>query len=383
MAARDVRVGAFVVVSLAIVVFVIFLIGSESSLFSPHTEVRASFRDVQGLARGSPVRMGGVDIGSVADVSYTGDASKNDIIVTMSVVSEQTKRIRIDSIASVEGRGMLGDKMIVITVGSAEEPLLPEGELLKTKESQDLMQIVSDLKAVAAGAERVVLNLEKTTEALAEESFHQDIKGAVEHLNGVLASLDKGDGYVARLLHDPKEAERLSGTVEGLRRSSVELEQLLRSTRLVVDQVRSGPGLVHEVLYGKESEKAVAQVGGAAEELGLALRGVRVGDSLAHRLLYDAESGAMVENVNQATADLRDIVREVKQGKGTVGALLSDPSVYEDLKILLGNVGRNRSLRALVRYSIRKDEASGRVEDNGVDVREDSLGARVPADAVP
>jgi phospholipid/cholesterol/gamma-HCH transport system substrate-binding protein len=49
----------------------------------------------------------------------------------------------------------------------------------------------------------------------------------------------------------------------------------------------------------------------------------------------------------------------VRAGKGTVGALLVDPSVYEDLKMVLGNVERNRALRALVRYSIKKDEESG------------------------
>ena len=57
-------------------------------------------------------------------------------------------------------------------------------------------------------------------------------------------------------------------------------------------------------------------------------------------------------------------MKDIKEGKGTVGALLTDHSVYEDLKILLGNVGRNRSLRALVRYSISRDEQTGRVRDD-------------------
>ena len=39
-----------------------------------------------------------------------------------------------------------------------------------------------------------------------------------------------------------------------------------------------------------------------------------------------------------------------------LGALLVDPSVYEDMKAVLGNVQRNDVLRALVRYSIRQDE---------------------------
>jgi phospholipid/cholesterol/gamma-HCH transport system substrate-binding protein len=61
-------------------------------------------------------------------------------------------------------------------------------------------------------------------------------------------------------------------------------------------------------------------------------------------------------NVNAMSDDLRSIVSGVKNGKGTLGALLVDPSVYDDLKALLGNVERNQVLRALVRYSIKQDD---------------------------
>ena len=52
---------------------------------------------------------------------------------------------------------------------------------------------------------------------------------------------------------------------------------------------------------------------------------------------------------------------DVRAGKGTLGSLLTDPSVYDDIKVLLGNVSRNRSLKALVRYSIKQDEQQHRV----------------------
>jgi phospholipid/cholesterol/gamma-HCH transport system substrate-binding protein len=104
-------------------------------------------------------------------------------------------------------------------------------------------------------------------------------------------------------------------------------------------------------------------VGGAAEEIRLALHGVREGRSLVHDVLYEEKSSEMVAHLNQATADLSAIVADVRAGKGTLGSFLVDPSVYEDVKVLLGNVGRNRSLKALVRYSIKQDEAQNRVID--------------------
>ena len=43
-------------------------------------------------------------------------------------------------------------------------------------------------------------------------------------------------------------------------------------------------------------------------------------------------------------------------GEGTLGGLISDPTVYEDLRQVLGNVKRNRVLRALVRFSVNNRE---------------------------
>jgi phospholipid/cholesterol/gamma-HCH transport system substrate-binding protein len=60
--------------------------------------------------------------------------------------------------------------------------------------------------------------------------------------------------------------------------------------------------------------------------------------------------------------DLRTIVAQMKEGKGTIGGLLVDPTIYEDLKSAVGNVERNQVLRALVRYSIRADESKPKIE---------------------
>jgi len=62
------------------------------------------------------------------------------------------------------------------------------------------------------------------------------------------------------------------------------------------------------------------------------------------------------------STDLRALLAGLREGKGTLGALLVDPSVYEDLKMLLGNVQRNQALRALVRYSIQRDDGSPGVQ---------------------
>ena len=87
------------------------------------------------------------------------------------------------------------------------------------------------------------------------------------------------------------------------------------------------------------------------------LQAIREGNGLAHAILYgDDSSQHVMANLNAMSDDLRAIVNGVRQGKGTIGALLVDPTVYEDIKSAIGNVERNEVLRALVRYSIKADE---------------------------
>jgi phospholipid/cholesterol/gamma-HCH transport system substrate-binding protein len=380
MVSRDVKVGIFVLMALGVLGTLVFMIGEQGKIFDEHKEFRAAFKDVQGLTKGSPVRMGGVDIGSVKNLGYGTNSKDDTIYVEMNVVATQAARIRVDSIAEVKGKGLLGDKMIVISVGDPTQSAVPTNGMVKTEESRDIEQIIDDMKNVAAGAERVIINLESTTKAMADEKLHTDVKEAVSNLNRILAAANDGDGYVGRLLNDKAEADRIAATIDSFRGSANELEGSLSGVRKIIDRVQTGPGFVHEVIYEDSGSQAIAQVGGAAEEVGLALKGIREGDSFASKMLYGSESAEMVKNLNLASEDLRQIVGDMKAGKGTLGAFLVDPSVYEDIKVLLGNVGRNRSLRALVRYSIQQDEKSNRVVESG-ERNEPSDSAEVEATA--
>jgi phospholipid/cholesterol/gamma-HCH transport system substrate-binding protein len=164
-------------------------------------------------------------------------------------------------------------------------------------------------------------------------------------------------------MSDQAEAERLSRVVQDLEVTTRRLDQLLRGIDSAVKRVNEGPGLVHELIYNEDGSKAAEEVGHAAEELAVTLKGIREGNGVAHDLLFGGEGSErtreVLTNLAAISGDLRGMSGQIKDGKGTLGALLNDPSVYEDLKVLLGNVQRNQVLRALVRYSIQADEKNG------------------------
>jgi phospholipid/cholesterol/gamma-HCH transport system substrate-binding protein len=365
---REVKVGLFVFLGFLGAVAIIFLIGDNRSLFDPKVPFRAEFEDVQGVKPGSTVRMGGVDIGSVSKVQYPEDPGETRISVSLSIVRREAPRIRTSSLASIAAKGLLGDKMVTISPGRPDEASLPGGSVIPSSPAEDFTQVLSQVGAITERARGVLTNLETATGTLAEAALQEDVRQGVHALSRILIALDSEEGYLGRLLHNPAEAQRLSSVVSNLERTTARLDGLLAGVDQVVQRINHGPGMAHQVIY--EDSRAVAQIGAAADELGKVLAGVREGDGLAHGLLFgnsgrggdSALGDKLADDVSGMSQDLRAMLSDMRQGKGTLGALLVDPSVYEDLKMLLGNVQRNQALRALVRYSIQKDDGSPGVE---------------------
>jgi phospholipid/cholesterol/gamma-HCH transport system substrate-binding protein len=260
--------------------------------------------------------------------------------------------------------------MVSIVAGPPDRPPIAAGGEIASEPAQDFTQALGKIDQIASSAKSVLANLDAATGTLADEEVRGDLRRGVAALSHILVSLDSGPGYAARLMHDASEANRLSNTLANLERMSARLDGVLASVDQAVDRVNQGPGLAHELVYGESGGRAIAQVGSAADELGKLLAGVRSGNGLAHGILFgpSPEGGDSVlgdqlaGDLSNMSSDLRGMLSDLRQGKGTLGALLVDPSVYEDLKLLLGNVQRNQALRALVRYSIRRDDGSPVVE---------------------
>jgi phospholipid/cholesterol/gamma-HCH transport system substrate-binding protein len=358
-----VKVGAFVAAGLLVAGLVVFLIGDERRAFAKKDRYYVVFEDVQGLTRGSPVRMGGVDVGQVQSVAYSDDAKDNRLRVTMDIVRAEARRIRADSTATIGNKGLLGDKMVVIKVGSPDKAQLEAGSTIVSETPTDLSALTDRLSAISEKADTVMSNLQKTTDTLADPALREDLRSSVSSISHILKSVDQGDGYIGKLFHDPAEARRISNSVANLERASGQLDGILGGVHATVARVNNGPGFVHEVVYGDGPSQAVAQIGRAAGELATTLEAVRNGNGLAKSVLYgDDQTQQLIGDLNKITADAREIMEGIRAGKGTIGALMVDPSVYEDVKLLLGNVERNKALRALVRYSIQRDEKIQPVE---------------------
>src|SRR5688572_13294353 len=142
---KEMRVGAFVLAGLIVTGVVIFLIGDEKRLFDAKVTYYTSFSDVQGLKTGAPVRLGGIDIGTVSRVAHADDPADNRLYVDLHIVRREAGRIKKDTVAKVNNKGLLGDKMIELSGGAPSAPTIPPGGTIKSEDPTDFTNLFSEV----------------------------------------------------------------------------------------------------------------------------------------------------------------------------------------------------------------------------------------------
>lgn len=136
----EIVVGAFMLaglISLAILAIRVsgFNVSSQSETYS----IYASFENVGGLVVRSKVSIAGVDVGQVADISYSRDTY--DARVRMEIYAN-VDNISTDSTASILTEGLLGGKYVGLSIGAEEEYLADGDEITDTQSAIVLEELI-------------------------------------------------------------------------------------------------------------------------------------------------------------------------------------------------------------------------------------------------
>ena len=366
--ATRLRVGVFVVVALVLGASIAFAIGAQENLFEPKTTYHAIFTDVGGLQRGSTVRVAGVSVGSVTDV-LIGEGG--NIEVRFRIIDDAVHLIRgmpgldvetadpLPSIAAIGSKGLLGDRIIEITVGSDEYPIWDHELAIPVSVGGGLLALAERTLTEAEGTAR---NLRQATDPFADQEFSNDLKETARNLAKASGQIASGEGTVGRLINDAELGRDVKGAVKELRAAGKQVAALSKNLNQITEDIQSNEGTANALLYGTEGRDAIRNIRDTFAQLNTILTDVREGDGTVHQLIYGELGDSFMTNLQNASADIAYLTRETREGKGTIGALLTDPSVYEDIKRLVGDLERNDILRALVRYSIRRDDPREQVE---------------------
>ena len=117
-----VRVGALIAAGLGILCFAIITIGHGAQFFTRTEILQAHFERIEGLQTGAPVTLSGVRIGAVDSIMFPPEPENSYVIVRIWVEESAAERVRTDSVMQIHSMGLLGDKFVALTPGTAAAP---------------------------------------------------------------------------------------------------------------------------------------------------------------------------------------------------------------------------------------------------------------------
>jgi phospholipid/cholesterol/gamma-HCH transport system substrate-binding protein len=225
----------------------------------------------------------------------------------------------------------------------------------------------SNIEGLVPGAKVVIGGLQVGVVANVEfDPGHRDIQVVMEVARAQAEWIRKdstvliatqgvlGDKYmeISRGADDqavlPAGSELPNGAAGGLTQFFSKSDQLLASLQSIAGSVDR---LLKTFEYGHRSEIFFEGMSKTAHNMSLASE--RLNQEIADI------------HLKTASKSLNAILEKINDGTGTLGALVNDPGLYDDVKALMGGANRNRVMRNLVRQTIRKNE-----EDQATDSKD-------------
>jgi phospholipid/cholesterol/gamma-HCH transport system substrate-binding protein len=179
------RLGLFIVVTLAVLVVGVFLIGKRESLFKSTYRVNADFQNVVGLTEGADVRVAGLHEGSVKHIRLP-NRTEGKVTVVMDLENGTRNVLKKDSVAAIKSEGLIGDMYVEISFGSDGASSLKDGDTIDSETPFDMSNLTKKASDLLDSAKDAVQNL----------------NGTASNMKSISAKIDNGTGTVGALIND-------------------------------------------------------------------------------------------------------------------------------------------------------------------------------------
>ena len=361
---KTIRVGLLVAAAMIVLMIFVFFIGSEQKIFSRKNEYKVRLDNVTGLAEGNPVKISGVTVGVIKDITLPRDPKMRDVDIVLMVDRKYADRIRTDSRARLKKLGLLaGDSYIDISPGSPKFDATEPGAMIPAARQTNVDQLISSgedlvdnfvqisysLKNILGRVDRgegLIGELTSTPET--KQRITDTFLTTLNKTNAILGHVESGRGLVGRLVYDDAYATSLTGSIQESARS---LQTLVAD---VQGSLKSGQGMIPALLTDPEGKKKVYELVDnlrtTSANLAALSTSYQNGQGLVPRLMNDkAYADQALNEFTGLVHQLNDTVAKINRGEGTAGKLVNDPSVYESVNDILIGINESKLLRWLIR----------------------------------
>ena len=311
LAWSELKIGVVSLFAFVITSVLIFMISGSGGFFWQRYSIKTVFTDIEGLKVGAPVRVAGVEIGSVKEMDFNGDK----VEVTMQVNKEQRSRITDQSRASLGSVSLLGEAAVDITANSHGAPV-PEWGYVTSGPAPGSLTTAAD--AATRSLEQTNVLLENVNQGrgtlgklATDDTLYQQLNEFVASAEAVTRSINSGRGTLGRLANNPAAAKSLEASLENL--------------QMVTARIRNGEGSLGQLLNNDALSKSVTS---ATSNLDAITGRINKGEGTAGKLITDAE---LYNRLNSMADRLDKLTAALSQGEGTAGQLLHDKQLYENM----------------------------------------------------
>ncbi len=282
---KNIRVGAFVLVGTILLIFSLCLIGAKQNLFGSTFELKAQFKNVNGLMPGNNVRFTGIDVGTVKSVEIINDSTVN---VTMVIEDKVQAFIKKNSTAMVGTDGLMGNKLINILTSNEPAASVNDGDFLASKNP--------------LGTDDMMRTLNMTNENVRDITI--DLKNIVSRLNS--------PNTLWSILMDTIVADNVKQAIVNIKVTGERTAVITGDLSRIVKHIKDGKGTVGALI----ADTSFA---------------IRLNQSIVNIKLI-TDSLALV------TGDMHYITSKVKKGEGGIGTVLMDTTFVNNLNATMKNV---------------------------------------------
>ena len=324
----EVKVGALILVSLGILGAFLLVLGGIT--FEKTYTVYVDFDNPGGLQSGAAVRVAGVKVGSVGAMEFLGGKvdpkSGRRVLVRVKAVIEERVQdaIHEDADFYVTTQGVLGEQFLAIEPGSPDKPTLKDGAETK---GIDPPRIDLFLAKAYELLDTTVTGIRNNRELLAD--LATNAAGVLRGLNAVVsANRDRVDRILANVEEVSAEAKGLTHDARALV-NDPRIPRTIDNIDKLVTQIQ---GDAQPML--KDAREALANLNRVSATVGDPAEQEKIRKALT-------DLTQLAERANAAVADAQAIVSHIKKGEGTVGALVMDEEIYDDMQELVRDLKHN------------------------------------------
>ncbi|MBR5845570.1 MAG: MCE family protein [Rikenellaceae bacterium] len=283
---KEVKIGIFAVVMLlALWAGIRFLSGID--IFSRNIIYYASYENVSGLQTAAPITIHGVKVGTIESITF--DPSKgSDVEVALAV--KRQYRLPVDTRAVIYDNGIMGGKAIKLDLGSSSE-LLKRGDQIISDAGSDMMSSIGNELGDLKGKLTVVAD---------------NLATALANINTLVE----------------QNTDNLSGTISNLNSISSSLDGVLKSERKNIEGIVTSLNGLAEMLdqNTERFDRIIGNVDAVAEQL------------------EQAKVDSLVQAFTSTADNLSRMLASINAGEGTVGELMNDKELYDNLAAASGNL---------------------------------------------